>query len=158
MSTDGPASLRDLYKTPNSSSAWTFPATNSSPSSAANASSVVFPAPPARRVASQNSIFELSPSLLDSSSSSTENVDLKLLARTVVASVVLQYATTAIAMPWEVGKCLLQVQWVPRDVGERVDEKEEEEEEEAVVEEVRYFILLLLFLRQLFIYGVVERR
>lgn len=30
----------------------------------------------------------------------------------------LQYSSTAIAMPWEVGKLLLQVQWVPRDAGE----------------------------------------
>lgn len=55
---------------------------------------------------------------------------MNLLVKTLVASAVLQYATTAIAMPWEVGKLLLQVQWVPRDAGEV------EEEEEVVVEEV----------------------
>jgi fusion and transport protein UGO1 len=40
---------------------------------------------------------------------------------------------TAIAMPWEVGKCLLQVQWVPRDA-EQVDDPEPPTEE--VAEEV----------------------
>ena len=30
----------------------------------------------------------------------------------------LQYTSTAIAMPWEVGKLLLQVQWVPRDASD----------------------------------------
>jgi mitochondrial fusion and transport protein UGO1 len=43
---------------------------------------------------------------------------------------------TAIAMPWEVGKCLLQVQWVPRDA-EQVDDSEPLTEE--VAEEVFLF-------------------
>ena len=47
----------------------------------------------------------------------------------------LQYTSTAIVMPWEVGKLLLQVQWVPRDAGE-VDEDEVEvavdDQEDAV--------------------------
>lgn len=29
--------------------------------------------------------------------------------------VLVKYASTAVALPWEVGKTLLQVQWVPRD-------------------------------------------
>jgi len=55
--------------------------------------------------------------------------------KALVASAVLQYTSTAIVMPWEVGKLLLQVQWVPRDAGEDVDlddrGDEEGEEEEA---------------------------
>ena len=57
-----------------------------------------------------------------------------LLLKTLIASAVLGYTTTAIAMPWEVGKCLLQVQWVPRDA-EQVDDSEESPTEE-VAEEV----------------------
>ena len=57
-----------------------------------------------------------------------------LLLKTLIASAVLGYTTTAIAMPWEVGKCLLQVQWVPRDA-EQVDDSEESPTEE-VTEEV----------------------
>ncbi len=54
--------------------------------------------------------------------------------KALVASAVLQYTSTAIVMPWEVGKLLLQVQWVPRDAGEEVDlddrgDEEGEEEE-----------------------------
>jgi hypothetical protein len=52
------------------------------------------------------------------------------LLRILVASVALGYTTTAIAMPWEVGKCLLQVQWVPRDA-EQVDDSEPPTEEVA---------------------------
>ena len=57
------------------------------------------------------------------------------LLKWLIASAVLGYTTTAIAMPWEVGKCLLQVQWVPRDA-EQVDDSEPLTEE--VAEEVRY--------------------
>ena len=55
------------------------------------------------------------------------------LFKAFVASAVLQYTSTAIVMPWEVGKLLLQVLWVPRDAGE-VDEIEvgEDEDEDAV--------------------------
>jgi mitochondrial fusion and transport protein UGO1 len=76
----------------------------------------------------QNSIFELSPGLAEPG-----GLDLGLLVKTLVASAVLGYTTTAIAMPWEVGKCLLQVQWVPRDAGQ-VDDAESTIEE--VAEEV----------------------
>lgn len=58
---------------------------------------------------------------------------MRLLLKTLVASAFLQYTTTAIAMPWEVGKLLLQVQWVPRDAAESDDEETLVEE---VVEEV----------------------
>ncbi|VDB93555.1 unnamed protein product [Peniophora sp. CBMAI 1063] len=131
-----PPSLRDLYSTP--SAPWAFtPSDNnnnaSSSSSILGASSAAAPnAKPPSYVfqpprPAQNSVFELSPSLLEPG-----GVDVSLLVKTLVASAVLQYATTGIAMPWEVGKLLLQVQWVPRDAGE----VEEEEVVEEVVEEV----------------------
>ena len=127
-----PSSLRDLYGT--SSTPWTFvppPSPNgSSPAPPAtpsvSAPSYTFSSRPA-----PNSIFELSPGLTEPG-----GADVVLLLKTLVASVVLQYATTAIAMPWEVGKCLLQVQWVPRDAG---DEPPEEDAAAAAAaeEEVR---------------------
>jgi hypothetical protein len=44
----------------------------------------------------------------------------------------MQYATTAIAMPFEVGKTLLQVQWIPR---EQTDDAEEDKPPETMREE-----------------------
>ncbi|KAI0318988.1 mitochondrial carrier domain-containing protein [Amylostereum chailletii] len=121
---NSPSSLRDLYNT--SPTTWSFAppsenATKSPMSSPPAGPSYVFssPRPP------QNSIFELSPGLAEPG-----GVDLKLLAKTLVASAFLQYTSTAIVMPWEVGKLLLQVQWVPRDAGEEQEEVVEEVEEE----------------------------
>ena len=76
----------------------------------------------------QNSIFELSLTLAEPG-----GLDLGLLLKTLIASAILRYITTAIAMPWEVGKCLLQVQWVLRDM-EQINNSEPLTEE--VVEEV----------------------
>lgn len=48
-----------------------------------------------------------------------------------LASELLQYTGTALVMPWEVGKVLLQIQWIPRDAegseteGSRVVEEDE---------------------------------
>ncbi|PVF93171.1 mitochondrial carrier [Serendipita vermifera] len=40
----------------------------------------------------------------------------RVALKALLASAFLQYTTTAIAMPWEVGKVLLQVQWVPKRI------------------------------------------
>jgi fusion and transport protein UGO1 len=45
----------------------------------------------------------------------------------------MQYTSTAIVMPWEVGRLLLQVQWVPRDAGEPEPSAETAEEEDGEV-------------------------
>ena len=82
----------------------------------------------------QNSIFELAPELAEPG-----GLDLGLLLKAAIASAILGYTTTAIAMPWEVGKCLLQVQWVPRDV-EQVNEAEVVTEE--VAEEVYHALCI----------------
>ncbi|KAJ6574723.1 mitochondrial carrier domain-containing protein [Mycena capillaripes] len=112
--TSSSASLRGLYSDP--SSAWSFvqslPATPSHSSStqpAAAASAYQWSSRP-----SHNSIFDLSPELADPS----DGIDPINLLKTLAASAILQYTSSAIAMPWEVGKLLLQVQWVPRDAGE----------------------------------------
>lgn len=64
-------------------------------------------------------------------------MEVRLLLKGLIAGAVLQYTSTALAMPFEVGKLLLQVQWVPRDLslleGPTIKEEEYEEEEEAEV-------------------------
>ena len=121
------SSLRDLYST--NPPTWSF--TNSTRSPPPPPSSSIPPHTFSSRPI-QNSVFELSPGLAEPG-----GLDLGLLLKTLVASAVLEYTTTVIAMPWEVGKCLLQVQWVPRDAGQ-MDEAELATEE--VTEEVRYGI------------------
>lgn len=139
-----PPSLRDLYIDPNQ--AWAFvPPTPHASGSAMNNSAPSAAAPdpiaPAyqwstRPAAKHNSIFDLSPELRDSGFGGGEHAGgahAAQLFKAFVASAVLQYTSTAIVMPWEVGKLLLQVQWVPRDAGE-VDEIEvgEDDNEDAV--------------------------
>ncbi|KAJ7770831.1 mitochondrial carrier domain-containing protein [Mycena maculata] len=112
--TSSSASLRGLYSDP--SSAWSF--VQSLPATASNstvpAQSTSAPAYQWSSRPSHNSIFDLSPELADPS----DGIDPIHLLKTLAASVILQYTSSAIAMPWEVGKLLLQVQWVPRDAGE----------------------------------------
>jgi fusion and transport protein UGO1 len=109
--------LRDLYT--DTSSAWSFTPpnssqiTNGSPTTpplgvqAGSSRSIHWSNKPAH-----NSIFDLAPSLDLNEPSRIPASD---LLRTFLASALLQYTSSAIAMPWEVGKLLLQVQWVPRD-------------------------------------------
>ena len=79
-----------------------------------------------------NPVFDLSSSLTE-----PEGVDVRLLLKTLIAGAVLQYTSTALAMPFEVGKLLLQIQWVPRDLslleGPTVKEEEYEELEAEVM-------------------------
>ena len=112
---NSPSSLRDLYIDP--SQAWTFvppiPAAK-----VASESLLEGPGPPVHQWSirpSPNSIFDLSPSL---DLSEPSGINATQLFRAIVASATLHYTSTAIVMPWEVGKMLLQVQWVPRDAGE----------------------------------------
>ena len=122
-----PSSLRDLYSTNPPTWSFTTPSNPTRPpplpSSSSNPSHTLSSRP------IQNSVFELSPALAEPG-----GLELGLLIKTLVASAVLEYTTTVIAMPWEVGKCLLQVQWVPRDAGQMDDVVLATEE---VTEEVR---------------------
>ncbi|CAK5279937.1 unnamed protein product [Mycena citricolor] len=77
---------------------------------------------------SHNSIFDLSPDLVDPS----DGIDPIVLVKTLTASAILQYTSSAIAMPWEVGKLLLQVQWVPRDAGESDSVETVHEDDDAL--------------------------
>ncbi|KAE9395948.1 mitochondrial carrier [Gymnopus androsaceus JB14] len=135
------SSLRDLYSDP--SSAWSFTQASPAPAAASGSSSTPGPSTipfqwKSRSGASHNSIFDLSPDLNDVSVS---DIDLIRVLKTVLASAMLQYTSTAIAMPWEVGKLLLQVQWVPRDVqdSDLVQEVAEEEETSDSDEDDSYF-------------------
>ena len=115
--------MRDLYIDP--SSAWSFlpPPSPTQPPDTIPPSYQWSNRPP------HNSIFDLSPSLdLDGPST----VNLSLLLKSLVASAFLQYSSTAIAMPWEVAKLLLQVQWVPRDAGEPEEPEIVQENDDAV--------------------------
>ncbi|KAF9481712.1 mitochondrial carrier [Pholiota conissans] len=148
-----PTSLRDLYIDPNQ--AWAFvpptPHVSGAPS-VANASGNATASASTSSIAStgsgtlsastaqpayqwstrpssakHNSIFDLSPGL---DLSEPAGVNAAQLFRAFVASAVLRYTSTAIVMPWEVGKLLLQVQWVPRDAGEVEEEIAEEDDNE----------------------------
>ncbi|KAG9314630.1 mitochondrial carrier domain-containing protein [Chiua virens] len=131
-------SLRDLYNP--LSSQWTFipPPSSAVPKqSPVNASTTSYqwatrPAP--------NSVFDLSPSL---NAGEPSSLDVSLILRSLVASALLQYSSTAMAMPLEVGKLLLQIQWVPKDALTQESESEVEEAEtlsEATNEEESYFV------------------
>ncbi|KAJ7124723.1 mitochondrial carrier domain-containing protein [Mycena crocata] len=126
--TSSSASLRGLYSDP--SSAWSFVQPLSTVSNSAAAAAPSNSAPPYQWSSrpSHNSIFDLSPELADPS----DGIDPINLLKTLAASAILQYASTAIAMPWEVGKLLLQVQWVPRDAGEPDPSELPDEEEDAL--------------------------
>lgn len=111
MAVPTPASLRDLYVPP--SNAWSFipPALQENASSTAMNSSVPGPSSGKWSRPAPNPLFELSSSFAGDDS----GLDITSLAKEFLAAALLQYATNAIAQPWEVGKTLLQVQWVPRE-------------------------------------------
>ncbi|KAI8995429.1 mitochondrial carrier [Trametes punicea] len=130
MAAPSPASLRNLYVPP--SNAWSFvpPAlSQDNSSSAAVNPSNAGPSSSTRwstRTA-PNPLFDLSSSFGPDDS----GLDVASLAKELLASLLLQYATNAIAQPWEVGKTLLQVQWVPRDSGEDIRESGDVVDDEA---------------------------
>ena len=126
MNASSSSSLRDMYAPPQAS--WTFvPSQNNTfPSAVPHTSYEWSTRAPA------HSVFDLSSSL---SFPEPSGVEIKLLLKSLIAGAVLQYTTTALAMPFEVGKLLLQVQWVPRDLSllEAPTVKEEVYEEETEV-------------------------
>ncbi|KZT06297.1 mitochondrial carrier [Laetiporus sulphureus 93-53] len=117
--TSPPSSLRDLYAAP--SNAWSFApplppaASENTLSIGAQASSSSSPSYQwSTRTNGTNPLFDLSATFDEDES----GVDVTVLLKGLAAAAFMQYATTALVMPWEVGKLLLQVQWVPRDTGE----------------------------------------
>ncbi|KAI5124403.1 hypothetical protein M0805_008287 [Coniferiporia weirii] len=133
MSSAGQGSLRDSYSTPLSS--WSFiPPTNNSASSSAPAPALAPGLEPSYQWSSRprpNSIYELSPDL--NFEPSTLNA-LSLL-RAAAASAILQYLSTAVVNPFEVGKTLLQVQYVPKDAVAVEDMEMDPVQEEEISDE-----------------------
>ncbi|KAG8715683.1 hypothetical protein FRC11_001311 [Ceratobasidium sp. 423] len=122
-SSSTPNSLRDLYAAP--PDGWSFfPAPEDLASSGTKSSAAPWPSRSARSADSH--VFDLAPIASD-----VVSLDLRMAIKALLASGALQYATTAIAMPFEVGKVLLQIQWIPKDhVGLAPDEPAPEEKEE----------------------------
>ena len=111
-----PASLRDLYAPP--SGAWAFsPATPNASVPEIDPSAAGSSYQWTTRTSS-NPLFGLSNSL--ASREDEPGFDVTLVLQGFVAHALLQYATKAVCIPWEVGKTLLQVQWVPRNADEMV--------------------------------------
>lgn len=138
MSASSSSSLRDTYAP--SKAPWSFvPSQSNNVSSSAVTSSVSQTSYEWSTRVPTNPVFDLTSSL---SLTEPSGVDVKLLLKGLIAGAVLQYTSTALAMPFEVGKLLLQVQWVPRDLSllEGPTVKEEEYEEEAEVMDF-FFIL-----------------
>lgn len=79
-------------------------------------------------------VFDLSPSL--SYDDGGVKLDIKGVVNSLIGTFLMQYGGTAIAMPWEVAKILLQVQWNPRDGGSVKRQEEETVVEEEVITEV----------------------
>jgi len=136
-----PSSLRDLYVDPDQ--AWSFSSPKPYNATVGTSGHQPLPAQPIHQYTphprhSPTSVFSLSPSLSPSPSPDSflgyrepEGVPLPHIFKSLVASFVLQYTSTAIVMPWEVGKLLLQVQWVPRDAGEELLDEDQEGEKES---------------------------
>ncbi|KAH9919100.1 mitochondrial carrier [Fomitopsis serialis] len=131
--TSAPTSLRDYYAAP--SNAWSFiPA--SLPGSPENSTDIYSPATSSSSYewstrTNTNPLFDLSATY----ASAEDGFDVKLVAQGLVTAALSSYASQALTMPFEVGKTLLQVQWVPRDIVEAaagvtlsMDPMDEEEE------------------------------
>ncbi|THH29736.1 hypothetical protein EUX98_g4452 [Antrodiella citrinella] len=120
------ASLRDLYTPP--SDAWSF-----TPAQASNATAQNVPPPSSYQWSTRthsNPLLDLSASI----SGDDEGMDIKLLLQGLLYSAMLRFSASVVTVPWDIGKTLLQVQWVPRDAGEVVpgtvlitDESDEED-------------------------------
>ncbi|KAK1232389.1 hypothetical protein PQX77_004481 [Marasmius sp. AFHP31] len=119
--------LRDLYRHPNQP--WSIPTGNSSTPTHAGR-----PNPSGRP---SHSHFNPTSHQSSQSVHIRTNVafpPMNSLLKSLVASAMLQYTSTAIAMPWEVARTLLQVQWVPKESEEpdaEEDESDEDSDEEA---------------------------
>ncbi|KZS96179.1 mitochondrial carrier [Sistotremastrum niveocremeum HHB9708] len=123
-----PGSLRDLYSSPPPDrTSWRFSPDPANPSQPATI-------PPISHPSSNWTPVVVNSPVLDASIIRDEHsVNANLVLKTVLASAIMQYTTSAIAMPWEVGKLLLQVQWVPNDT---IEAEPEISGEESDTEEV----------------------
>ena len=124
------SSLRGAYSP--TVNEWTFvatPALSTSPTGSvgpSSSSSTWTASPPPNRAP----VFDLSPYPYDGIDPGG-SLDAKGAFKWLVSAAILQYATTGIAMPFEVAKILMQCQWIPKEAveGERPDFIEEDNEE-----------------------------
>ena len=120
-----PTSLRDLYAPPPNT--WSFNAPPPNGTDAVGAAAAPSTSYQWSTRQPSSSLLGLSGSLPDD-----EGLDVKALVVGLLTSALLQYATTAVAVPWEVSKTLLQVQWIPRDLDTIPTRELEYEDEEEV--------------------------
>ena len=128
MSSAGSGSLRDQYAAPPPS--WSFVPPESLNSSSSNGARLQVEKDPSFQWSTrprQNSIYDLSPDL-DIEPNTPNAV---ALLRAFAASAILQYLGAAIENPFEVGKTLLQIQYIPRNTVP-IDDGEHNQEEEEV--------------------------
>ncbi|KAG7099556.1 hypothetical protein E1B28_001389 [Marasmius oreades] len=126
-SSSGPGGgLRDLYRLPNNQP-WSL-STKSSPSNPSSSSNAGRSSPSVRLSHSHGN------SVSHSNISSRSSLPMNSLLKSLAVSVILQYTSTAIAMPWEVARTLLQVHWVPRVSQDGSDEEDEEDDEDSDIE------------------------
>ncbi|CCM00328.1 uncharacterized protein FIBRA_02358 [Fibroporia radiculosa] len=113
--TSPPSSLRDFYAAP--SNAWSFipPLAPGAPEN----STGLYESPSSSSY--QWSTRTNASPLFDLSTGYAEHdagINVTVVVKGLLATAAMQYCTTAITMPWQVGRTLLQVQWVPRNTGE----------------------------------------
>ncbi|KAG9014836.1 hypothetical protein FRB94_008994 [Tulasnella sp. JGI-2019a] len=126
MASTSGGSLRDTYSTPPDS--WSFvPELSTTASSTSNASGS--PNAPWGRP-SKIHVFDLTPAPFDDIRTGlllddTDGRDWGKMISDFIASAMLAYAGTAVVMPFEVAKTLLQVQWIPKEDIEDVMEPPE---------------------------------
>lgn len=113
-------SLRDSYSS--SQSSWSFRPSPPNLDPPSPSGSAPIPKHEWSTRINTNPVFDLAPSLPFEQDGF--NIDIKVVLTGLLGSAVIQYAGTALVMPWEVGKVLLQIQWIPRysrDVVEEAD-------------------------------------
>lgn len=126
MSSTGSGSLREHYAVPPPS--WSFVPSENFNASTSNIPRLQVEKEPSFQWSTrprQNSIYDLSPDL-DFEPNGPNAI---ALLRTAAASMILQYLSAALENPFEVGKTLLQIQYIPRDITP-VDEPEAVQDEE----------------------------
>jgi len=149
-------SLRDAYSPP--ANEWMFVAIPASgtpssagsagPSTSTSTSTWSAGSPPGRA-----RVLDLSPYPYEEIDPDAA-LDTKSAFRWLVSAAVLQYATTGIAMPFEVAKILMQCQWIPKDaiegespiITEEAHEDDDSEDNEDSVRHSLFYIKHTLIL------------
>ncbi|KAF8585552.1 mitochondrial carrier [Ramaria rubella] len=106
-----PGSLRDSYSS--SPSSWSFLPSSPNPLPLSPSASPSISKHEWSTRPNINPVFDLTPSLPFEHDGF--NVDIRVVLKGILASAIVQYTGAALVMPWEVGKVLLQIQWVPRE-------------------------------------------